>query len=101
MYIPRGPRKRLLALSELIRLQMKAEEGNVVTAMEVTYPVAMSPFYALARLGLFEGVWKNSSSGGGVVLTTTENTVMLAVVVVWDVFPGSRSAHFSVLDLEH
>lgn len=35
MFIPRGARKRLLALSELIRLQMKAEENKATTAMEV------------------------------------------------------------------
>lgn len=35
MFIPQGARKRLLALSELIRLQMHAEEQNNMTAIEV------------------------------------------------------------------
>lgn len=35
MFVPRGARKRLLALSELIRLQLKAEEDKAKTVMEV------------------------------------------------------------------
>lgn len=35
IYVPRGARKRLLALAELNRLQMKAETSGVTTAMEV------------------------------------------------------------------
>lgn len=35
MFIPRRSRKRLLALSELIRLQLNAEEKNKRTAIEV------------------------------------------------------------------
>lgn len=36
MFIPCGARKRLLALSELIRLQINAEEKQTKTAIEVT-----------------------------------------------------------------
>lgn len=35
MFVPRGARKRLLALSELIRLQLKAEEDKAKTVMAV------------------------------------------------------------------
>lgn len=35
IYVPRGARKRMLALAELVRLQMKAETRGVTTAMEV------------------------------------------------------------------
>lgn len=42
MFIPRAPRKRLLALSELIRLQMKAEKDKFTTAMEVRVRIKIS-----------------------------------------------------------
>lgn len=35
MLVPRAARKRLMALSELVRLQMKAEEDKATTAIEV------------------------------------------------------------------
>ncbi len=35
MFVPRGARKRVLALAELIRLQMKAESDKGMTTMEV------------------------------------------------------------------
>lgn len=50
MFIPRGPRKRLLALSELTKLQMKTEEEKAATAIQArTYPNAQRLFLLSMR----------------------------------------------------